>query len=249
MSRVDIHCHLLPGVDDGPASAEESLVMARAAAADGTTAIVATPHVRADMFTGVAEIPERVAALRAYLAAAAIPLELHPGGEVGHEMVGRLGQGELETIAQGPPRGRWILLETPFSGLDEAFHLAAAELRDRGFGVVLAHPERSAGIVAGRAEALEREIDAGSVLQVNVWSLAGGYGAEAEIAGAELLRRGLVTVLASDSHPGWRAPTLSMGLRAARAGGLDERAAARLVDIAPARLLRRGVPAPAVPAG
>lgn len=243
--RVDIHCHLLPGVDDGPRDLPESLTMAEAAVADGTTAIVATPHVRPDMFTAVSEIPRRVAELREDLRRASIALQVHAGGEVGHDMIGRLTQGELETVAQGPPGARWILLETPFAGIDAAFHVAAAELRDRGFGVVLAHPERSAGLLENGATALWRELEAGSALQVNVWSIAGGYGAEAEATAAALLDRRVVAALASDSHPGWRTPSLTTGAAAARACGVPERTARGLIDSGPARLLRRGLPVPA----
>jgi protein-tyrosine phosphatase len=73
--------------------------------------------------------------------------------------VGRLGQAELETIASGPPGRRWLLVEAPFDGLGDGFMVATGELRARGFGVVIAHPERSPGILQGHAEALGREIE------------------------------------------------------------------------------------------
>ena len=102
MAHADLHFHLLPGVDDGPADMEASLELARAAVADGTGTIVVTPHVRADLgVTDAVEIHARVMELRHALDRADIPLELRCGGELGHELVGRMRQSELELIAQG----------------------------------------------------------------------------------------------------------------------------------------------------
>ena len=89
---ADLHFHLLPGVDDGPAVLEESLELARAAAAEGTTTIVATPHVRSDYVTDVLELGERVDEVRAAIAAEGLRLEVLCGAELGHEMVAGLGQ-------------------------------------------------------------------------------------------------------------------------------------------------------------
>jgi len=239
--RTEIHCHLLPGVDDGARDLEDSLEMARVAAADGTGTIVVTPHVRRDFVADVSIVTAGFAELSAAVARAGIEVELHCGGELGHDLVGRLGQTELEAIAIGPPGKRWLLVEAPFEGLDHVFGAATDELRARGFGVVIAHPERAARLLAGEARGLCRELDAGSLLQVNHWSLTGAHGAEAEAAALELLRRGQIDVLASDAHPGWRRPTLSVGAAAAMTAGADARTAAALVGERPARLVREGV--------
>lgn len=237
--RADIHFHLLPGVDDGPATAEQALGLAGAAAAEGTGVIVATPHVRRDFVTDVSDLPERVRELQEHLTRERIEIELRCGGELAHEMVGRLRQDELETIAAGGPGARWLLLEAPFEGSGEQLHAAADELRDRGFAVVLAHPERSPVLMRGGGVGLHRELEAGSLLQVNAWSLAGGYGAEAEHIAFELLTAGLVHCLASDAHPGWREPALTVGLeKASLVLGLPR--ARTLTDSAPRALLERG---------
>src|SRR3954452_21138240 len=142
--RTDIHFHALPGVDDGPPTMEDSLELARLAVRDGTRTVVATPHIRREFLADPSEVRPRVAELQDRLDAEGIPLSVVPGGELDIEVVGLLSQGQLDQIAVGPNGARWLLLEAPFDGLEGAVE-PAAELRARGFGVVLAHPERAAG--------------------------------------------------------------------------------------------------------
>ena len=141
--RTEIHFHILPGIDDGPPALEDSLDLAERARCDGTATIVATPHVRTDFHTRVDDLPERVGELQAHLDREGIPISLRVGAELGHDMVGRLDQRELESIAHGPPGARWLLVESPFDGLGDEFAAATEELRDRGFSTVIAHPERA----------------------------------------------------------------------------------------------------------
>src|SRR3954447_6703299 len=122
--RTDIHFHLLPGVDDGPATLADSVDLARAAARDGTGTVVATPHVRSDFLTDVGQLRDRVREVKSALAADGVPVSVVQGAELGHDMVGRLRQDELDAIAQGPPRRRWLLVETPFTGIDSDFNRA-----------------------------------------------------------------------------------------------------------------------------
>src|SRR3954449_5949640 len=143
MSYADIHFHILPGIDDGPSSMDESIALAAAAVADGTRTVVATPHVRPGFLTDVSDLPDRVRELTERLDREQIGLAVRRGAELGHDMVGRLSQAELDSVAHGPPGGRWLLVETPFVGLGEEFTAATDELRDRGFAVVVAHPERA----------------------------------------------------------------------------------------------------------
>ena len=240
--RVDIHFHLLPGLDDGPATMDESVELARAAVSDGSATVVTTPHVRFDHLTGVEQLPDRVRELRERLSKEGVDLSLRCGGELGHDMVGRLEQRELDTIAQGPLGARWLLLESPFAGIGPDVHAAADELRARGFGVVLAHPERSSGIGKDEGnQALRRELKRGSALQVNAWSLAGEHGPEAQRVAIDLVLAGRATALASDAHGGWRMPALTLGAARAIKAGLGETAARRLTVDNPARLLRRGL--------
>jgi protein-tyrosine phosphatase len=158
-------------------------------------------------------------------------------------MVGRLSQPELDSIAQGPPGGRWLLVETPFVGLGEEFTSATDELRDRGFAVVVAHPERARGAASAT---LGHELSNGSVLQVNAWSLVGRHGPEAHERAHALLRAGSVGLIASDAHGGRRQPALTMAVAACGQAGLSAHDAQRLVGSTPHRLLERGLAVPAL---
>jgi protein-tyrosine phosphatase len=242
MHRADLHFHLLPGVDDGPAELSDSLELAAEAAAQGTATVVATPHVRSDIFTDVPSLPARVEEVRSALADDGIALEVLCGGELGHDMVGRLRQDELETIAQGPPRRRWLLVETPFEGMTSDFHAATAELRDRGFGVVVAHPERSADAALDGAAGLRRELARGSVAQINALSLAGRHGADAERAGHELVAEGIPAVISSDAHGPTRPPALRTAAELLVDRGTAPDVTRALVGSGPRALLARGLP-------
>jgi protein-tyrosine phosphatase len=238
---VDLHFHLLPGVDDGPEDMADSLELAAAAVADGTGTVVATPHVRQDYLSDVSSLPARVAEVRDELQREGIPLEVLCGAELGHEMVGRLRQEELELIAQGPPDGRWLLVEAPFTAMAGGFRDALEELRDRGFGVVIAHPERSSDAAVDDSVGLRWAVARGALAQVNALSLTGGHGDDAFRAGRRLVAEGLLTVVGSDAHGPTRPPALRAAHKALLEGGADDARARTLTLTAPRRLLARGI--------
>ncbi len=239
---VELHFHALPGVDDGPVTLEESVDLVRQAAAQGTGTVVATPHVRTDFVTDVLGLGERVEELQAALASEGVGIELRRGAELGHDMVGRLSQRELESIAQGPPASPWLLVESPFEGIEEEFHSATDELRDRGFGVLVAHPERSADASFYDSAGLRRELAAGSLAQVNAQSITGAHGPEAQWAALALIDRGLVTVVSSDAHGLTRPPLLREAAAHLVEHGIDPLLCRTLVGGGPRRLLARGIP-------
>jgi protein-tyrosine phosphatase len=240
MRSSEIHFHLLPGVDDGPASLEESVELARMAAVDGTRTIVATPHVSSFYPTDVGSLPERVREVEDRLRRKRISIKVRCGAEVAPEMVARLSDAELETIALGPSGHRWLLLEAPLTGFDDVFAEAASELRGRGFGIVVAHPERSLGSLEAGWLILDRELRAGSALQINAWSLAGLNGERARSNALRLLHAARVVAVASDAHGPERAPSLTLAVGALR--GLGEADAVGFVAAAPRALLMRGLP-------
>jgi protein-tyrosine phosphatase len=208
--HVDLHLHLLPGVDDGPPDEAAALEHAARLARDGVHEATVTPHVaHPDLPVDVATIADRTRALQAAIDAAGIALHLHPGGEIFPAGAPALGHDELDAIAHGPPGARWVLLEVPFVGIDATFLDAWRNVRRHGFGVLIAHPERAAGLLDGGLRRLRPAIDDGALLQVNVSSLLGRHGPEAEAGARRLIRDRLAYVIASDGHGGTRRDTLA----------------------------------------
>jgi protein-tyrosine phosphatase len=198
--------------------------------------------VRADLgLTDAVEIHARVLELRSALAAAGVAIDVRCGGELGHELVSGMRQGELDLLAQGPPGSRWLLVETPFHGIGEDFHAATGELRDRGYGVLVAHPERSADASLDGSAGLRRELESGSLAQVNALSLTGGHGEEACSAAWELIAEGLIAVVASDAHGPTRPPALGLARRRLLEVGVGPKTAEALVSSGPHRLLATGI--------
>jgi protein-tyrosine phosphatase len=244
MAYTDLHLHLLPGVDDGARDTEAALAHARMLVADGVAEAAVTPHIGHPVWSlDPLDVPRRTVALQDRLDLERIPLRLHAAGEIHASVAAQLGPDELDAISVGPPEGRWVLLEAPFAGIDDAFLEGCAAIRAHGYGLVLAHPERSLGFLGDGLARLGREIAEGAVLQVNTCSLLGHHGPEAREGAARLVRSGLAYVVASDGHPGTRTHTLAQGHAAAIAAGASPGRAKRLTRTNPRFLLRHGVPA------
>jgi protein-tyrosine phosphatase len=193
---LDLHAHILPGIDDGPANEQESLAMAEAALAHGVRTIAATPHIDHSFMVDPLEIPGRVEHLNSRLRAAEIPLGVVPGGEVALHRLLELDDAQLNAVHLGS--GRHILLEPPFAAPVPALDNLVFELQARGHQVLIAHPERCAATAnVDRAAAL---VERGALLQLTASSLLGKFGGPVRKISIELLACGLVDVLASDAH-------------------------------------------------
>lgn len=214
---VDIHAHILPGIDDGPADLEDALAMARAAAEAGIGTVVATPHLRSD-FPDVHtdELAQRRNALQTAIEEAGVRLRVVGGAEV--SLLWALdASGDDLVTASVDQQGRDLLIETPMTsvgGIDQ--HLFY--LRAKGFRVTLAHPERSAEFQSNQHLVAEM-VEQGVLMQVNAKSLldAGRRSPSTRFA-RQLCADGLVHVLASDGHraTSWRPVTsLREGVEAA----------------------------------
>src|SRR3954468_14365315 len=256
-TRTELHFHLLPGVDDGPRDMGDTLELARLAIADGTRTITTTPHVRDAI---LAEIPGRVADVRAALRDDGIALTVHTGAELAHTDLPRLSDADLDAIAQGPagrprsdadlgasaqgrPARRWVLLEAPLAGGDvDGLRAGLAEVRERGFGVLLAHPERCAELMQADG-VLDAELARGARAQVNATSLLGRHGDDARAWALDLVRSGRAHVLASDAHRPARGPVRPPAVAELASQGVDPARAERLVADHPRALLERGLAA------
>jgi protein-tyrosine phosphatase len=195
---VDIHCHIVPGLDDGSASPDESLAMARTAVTDGIAAIVATPHQLGNhRECRGAQIRERVARLQRQLDEQGVPLRVLPGADVRVEpdMIRLAQSGEVVTLAD---RGRHLLLELPhelYLPLDRLL----SQLTRAGLVGILSHPERNEGILR-KPEVLEPLVDSGCLMQVTAGSLVGTFGGQVQRLSETLIERGLVHFVATDAH-------------------------------------------------
>jgi protein-tyrosine phosphatase len=223
---IDLHSHVLPGLDDGVRSIEEALALCAAAAADGVEVIAATPHVRHDYPTTPQQMEDALGALRAANPA----VQVIAGGELDLAELDRP-KDELQRFGLGGTR--WLLVETPYWGWPLDLMERLFQLRLSGFGVVLAHPERNAD-VQERPELLDPLVAGGTLVQLTAASVDGRLGRRPERCARDLLDRRLAHLIASDAH----APDVrAVGLGAATAALRDEELAHWLTVAVPESIL------------
>jgi protein-tyrosine phosphatase len=205
---IDLHCHILPALDDGALDLYDSTAMARQAAADGIVAICATPHIRHDHDVHIKEIAGRVEVLGERLRAEGVPVTVLPGGEVAETAVEGLSAEELALVGLGG--GGWVLLEPAPGPLADSLTRRVEHLAERDHHSLIAHPERH--LSADMFERLEGLIAAGALIQATADFLLRKETAPGMLALAEA---GLVHVLGSDSHSSryGRPPQLAAALK------------------------------------
>ncbi len=190
---IDLHCHILPGVDDGSLDLRDSVGMARQAAADGIEAICATPHIRHDHDVRIEEIAGRVDALNARLREENVPVAVLQGGEVAETAVEGLDEEELSRVSLGG--GDWILLEPAPGPLGDSLARRVEHLAERGRRALIAHPERH--LSEDMFERLGGLIGRGAMVQAT----ADFFLREEMASGMRgLAAAGLIHVLSSDAH-------------------------------------------------
>lgn len=196
---VDIHCHILPGIDDGPNDLDEALTLARSLMRDGITTVIATPHQlgRYDGCNLAADVRKRVAELQSALDEKRIPLRLLAGAEVRiDERIARfLSEDQILTLADAKTH---LLLELPSSvAIDPA--LLMPRMRQTRLTIVLAHAERYENLQRD-PQLAKAWVDAGALLQLNAGALVGAFGHAAEQAAWTWLSRAWISVVATDAH-------------------------------------------------
>jgi protein-tyrosine phosphatase len=197
---LDLHCHLLPGVDDGPPSYEESEALARQMVAEGVSAVAATPHCRADHPAVVPEqLAERCAHLERRFERAGLELRVLPAGEV-DLLWGLEASDEDLRLASYCQRGTDLLVETPYGPLTSNFESLLFGLGLKGYRILLAHPERNPTFQQD-FERLAELLRRGTLVQVTASSLARSpKGSRSATLAHRLVREGLATVISSDAH-------------------------------------------------
>lgn len=218
---IDLHTHVLPGLDDGAPDLEASVGIAEQAAADGVQTLVATPHIREDYDVDPAELAGRASDLERHLHGRGIGVRVLPGGEVAMTRAAELDDEQLRmvSIAGGT---RYVLLETPYGGVPAGFEEAVFMLQVRGYTALIAHPERSESFQAD-PERLAQLVARGSLLQVTASALTGGFGRQIGRFALELVERGYAHVIATDVHrPTGRRSSLADARQALADRGLGE---------------------------
>ena len=231
----DLHCHLLPGIDDGPAELSVSLEMARMAVADGITVTACTPHIYPGLYDNDAQgIHRAIEAMRRVLAANDIPLQLVGGADV------HLAPGLAEAIAEGRvptlAGSRYLLLEPPHHVAPPNFEGVVFELMAAGIIPVITHPERLAW-VEDHYDLFVRLARRGAWMQVTAGALTGRFGRRVKYWGERFVDEGHCMLLATDAHHPQRRPPLLAEAREAVAARLGAAEAGHMVQTRPAGIV------------
>ena len=237
---IDLHCHILPGLDDGAAELSVSLEMARSFVADGVSVVACTPHILPGLYPNSGpQIRQAVAKLQQILDKEGIPLKLVSGADnhIVPSFAEELRSGHLLSLADS----RYVLVEPPH-------HVAPPRLEDLFFNIlvagyvpILTHPERLSWIKS-HYQTIQRLVGSGVWIQLTAGSLAGFFGRNAQYWAERMLDEGCVHILATDAHDvNRRPPNLSLGreLASKRAGSVE---ANHMVLRRPLGILRNEAP-------
>jgi protein-tyrosine phosphatase len=240
---IDLHCHVIPGIDDGPQTVDESLRLCEAARDAGTETLIATPHVNWEYpDVDAIVIHTALAHLRSVLTETGMNIRVRPGAEMALTRIPNLSDAEIGVLRLGA--GPYALVECPHHGGATIWIEGALRaLADRGHQIVLAHPERSRSFLQHRW-LVAKLIDQGMLSCITARSLIGDYGRSVRAYAWELLEAGLVHAIASDAHDVTRRPPDL--LPALEAAGLEPGHIDYFIGEAPAAILA-GDPVPAPP--
>lgn len=228
---IDLHCHVLPGIDDGPDTIEGSLLLARTAAAAGIHMIVATPHVNARYHNTAATIAALVRDVNASLAAEEVDVEVRQGAEIALTHAAEIEPAELSRLGLGG--GPWLLIEPPFATVAAGLDSAVREIQRNGHRVLLAHPERCPAFHRDPAM-LEEIVAAGALTSITAGSLVGDFGSTVQRFALELAADGMIHNVTSDAHDSQRRPPgMAAALKRAGLAPLSD----WLTEIVPAAIL------------
>ncbi|SFU47132.1 protein-tyrosine phosphatase [Methylobacterium sp. 174MFSha1.1] len=203
---IDLHCHLLPGIDDGPATLSEALDLARMAAGQGITTIACTPHILPGVYDNEGPaIRAAVGRMQAALDEAGLPLRLVAGADlhISPDNVARLRSGEALAL----DGSRYVLIELPHVILPPRMDHALFDILSAGYVPILTHPERTGWIERDYAF-VGRLARSGVAMQITAGAFTGAFGRRARYWAERMLDEGLVDLVASDAHDAVRRPPL-----------------------------------------
>ena len=234
---IDIHCHILPNMDDGPETLDETLEMCRMALADGTTTIVATPHQQDGIHNTSADaILKNVHSVAALLKRSNLNLELLPGADVRVDVdTGeKIGQGEILSLNNTK---RYFLLEFPAHTIPPNMDRLIFNLLLKNIVPILTHPERIFEVQENPNRVYEL-VSMGVLSQITAMSVTGEFGSRARKCARMLLKHNLVHIIASDAHSAdYRPPILSNAVKAV-SRLLGEERAMDMVTTIPSQIIR-----------
>lgn len=244
---LDLHCHMLPAIDDGAAHLEMALTMARMAVDDGIKTVVCTPHIYPGLYDNTAQqIAAATNAFQAHLKQHRIPLQLHYGADTYLEpgLVESIAEGRVPTLAGS----RYLLLEPPHHVAPPNFEAAVFDLMVAGYLPVITHPERLTW-AADHYGLFRQLVGNGVWMQITSGSLTGRFGRPARHLAERMLDDGLVHILATDAHNLHKRPPLLAEGRDKVAQRLGAEEARHMVETRPAGILANTPPEdlPALP--
>jgi protein-tyrosine phosphatase len=228
---VDLHCHILPGIDDGAADLETSLAMAKIAVEDGIGTIACTPHIYPGLYENTAKgIRAAIASLQSEFDQRSIPLRLVEGADVhlDPDLVTGIANGRVPTLAGS----RYLLLEPPHHVAPPRFQDSVFKLMVAGHVPIITHPERLTWIEDHYAD-FEQLVEMGAWMQITSGSLTGRFGRGPKYWAEKMLEDGLVHILATDSHHFEVRPPLLQEGRDAAAKRVGREEAQRMVVTRP----------------
>jgi protein-tyrosine phosphatase len=201
---IDIHCHILPAIDDGPVDLQETLEMLRLAARDGITHVVATPHYRHGESPTARDIEVKIMQVRQEIVKSCIAIELLAGADIRltYELIAGIQEHRIPTINNS----RYFLLELPDlipPQLDDFLF----ETRLKGYVPVITHPERNYSLLSAQKK-VEAIRDAGALFQLTAMSVTGKLGRQIKKFTEHLLKKGYVDFIATDAHSIKKRPPL-----------------------------------------
>lgn len=212
---IDIHCHILPGIDDGPETIDEAIDMCRMAAADGIKTVVATPHFKPGMYEpAFARVNELIDAVAARAKEEGIDIRVLPGADVSvtPELLVHLKKEKHLTINRN---GTYFLAEFPSAAVPPNWDAFLLFLLKSGFVPIITHPERNAWFLT-HPESLYSIVSKGVLVQVTAMSITGEFGENIQEFSIFLLEHNLVHVIATDAHSAsYRQPELRAAVKMA----------------------------------